>query len=93
MEQLSPDCIVLAFIQRVHRAVTVHVRRYTTDLRRMARNDCPLLWMFEVATRRGVEGTYKVCGRSNAPVRYLHVYFESEEGTEKQRVVNFMFGT
>lgn len=94
MEQLSPDCIVLAFVQRVRIVLLPYmydgIPLTYDEWLEMIVHYCGCL---KSPLDEGLKEHIKFVVEGNAPVRYLHVYFESEEGTEKQRVVNFMFGT
>lgn len=94
MEELSPDCITLAFVQRVRVVLLPYLLDGLTltydEWVEMIVHYCGCL---KSSLDEGVKEHVKFVVEGNAPVHYLHVYFESETGSEDLKLNNFMFGT
>lgn len=95
MEELSPDCCVLAFVQRVRIVLMPFIYDKLTLKRdkwiEMIVHYCGCL-ISEVDGGTHCHVRFVVEG--NAPVRFLHIYFEQIEGTEDTMLLtNFMFAT
>ena len=59
----------------------------------MDRYDHPLLRVSGIGGGRWTHSHVRFVVEGNAPVRFLHVYFEQIEGTDQMLVANFMFAT
>ena len=94
LAELSPDCVVLPFVQRVR----IVLMPYINDKLSMARQE----WIDMIIhycgcliseADGGTHSHVRFVVEGNAPVRFLHVYFEQIEGTDQMLVANFMFAT
>lgn len=94
LADLSPDCVVLPFIQRIR----IVLMPYIYDKLAMEREK----WIEMIVhycgclvseTDGGTQSHVRFVVEGNAPVRFLHVYFEQLEGSNLMLVANFMFAT
>ena len=94
LAELSPDCVVLPFVQRVR----IVLMPYIYDHLSMERQE----WIDMIIhycgclvseADGGTHSHVRFVVEGNAPVRFLHVYFEQIEGTDQMLVANFMFAT
>jgi len=91
MEELNPDCCTLAFVERV-KVVLLPYFYDSIELEydkwiEMIVHYCGCM---VAPLDEGLKSHIKFVVEGNAPVRYLHVYFET--GEEGQVLTNFMFG-
>ena len=93
MEELNPDCCTLTFVERVKLVLLPYlydsIEVEYADWIEMIVHYCGCMVS---PLDEGLKSHVKFVVEGNAPVRYLHVYFETGEDEDKQRVCNFMFG-
>ena len=94
MEQLNPDCCTLALVERVK----IVLLPYMYDSIFMEYDKWVEMIVHYCGCKKssldeGLKSHIKFCVEGNAPVRYLHVYFEENEEKDKIKLSNFMFGT
>ena len=94
LADLSPDCVILPFVQRVRIVLMPYIYDHLAKKReewiKMIVHYCGCLVS---TTDGGTLSHVRFVVEGNAPVRFLHVYFEQMEGTELMMVANFMFAT
>eukprot|EP00942_MAST-04A_sp_MAST-4A-sp1_P007870 g7870.t1 len=91
MELLNPDCCVMAFVERV-KCVLLPYLYDSIELEYKEWIDMIVHYCGCLVSPldEGLKSHVKFVVEGNAPVRYLHVYFE--EGESKSKISNFMFG-
>lgn len=95
LSELSPDCVCLPFVQRVRIVLMPYIYDQLSKPRQewieMILHYCGCLVS---ETDGGTESHVRFVVEGNAPIRFLHVYFE-EDQTDKtcMLISNFMFAT
>jgi hypothetical protein len=94
LSELSPDCAVLPFVQRVRIVLMPYIYDNLAKQRQewidMIIHYCGCMVSEADA---GTHSHVRFVVEGNAPVRFLHVYFEEITGTTLMLVSNFMFAT
>lgn len=95
MEELSPDCITLAFVQRVRIVLLPYVYdNLYLEYKEWVEMVVHYCGCLKSSLDDGVKEHIKFVVEGNAPVRYLHLYLESHPDDKTQmKIANFMFGT
>ena len=93
LEQLNPDCVTMAFVQRVRVVLLPYmydgISLTYDELIEMIVHYCGCL---KSPLDEGTKDHVKFCVEGNAPVRYLHVYMEQDK-EDLLKVANFMYAT
>ena len=95
MDELSPDCCTLTFVQRTRIVLLPYIydNLYQTykEWAEMIVHYCGCL---KSSLDEGVKEHIKFVVEGNAPIRYLHLYLESDPDDKTLfKVANFMFAT
>ena len=95
MDELSPDCCTLTFVQRTRIVLLPYMydNLYQTykEWAEMIVHYCGCL---KSSLDEGVKEHIKFVVEGNAPIRYLHLYLESNPDDKTLfKVANFMFAT
>ncbi len=94
MADLSPDCAILPFVQRVRIVLMPYIYDHLAKSReewiKMINHYCGCLVS---QTDGGTLSHVRFVVEGNAPVRFLHIYLEQVEETNLMFVSNFMFAT
>jgi|TARA_Y100000817_G_scaffold306948_1_gene292752 hypothetical protein len=95
LSELSPDCVCLPFVQRVRIVLMPYIYDHLSKPREewieMIVHYCGCLVS---ETDGGTHSHVRFVVEGNAPIRFLHVYFEEDQKDKTLMLIsNFMFAT